>query len=144
MVFFLQIFLYFVNTGYEEQIYEIDYPLLSEMIDYYDSIQNSTFGFLKYKCTRRKQINKFFDKDIGRCNGNLVLIYSLENLRSRHDINKFVHNVEVQIKKLYNCSDDFEENKFLISVKRSNFWNRDKVFLFAISKNIELEAIQII
>lgn len=145
MVAMFQCFLYFLNRGYEEQIYEIDYPLLSELVDYYDTIKNSPFDFIKYRACRRKIINKFFDKEISRSKGNPVLIYSLENLRTYHDINKFVHNTEIQIKTVYNCTDyNFEENKFFISVKRSNFWNKNDIFLFVICNNKELEAIQII
>ncbi|WP_191013909.1 hypothetical protein [Treponema zioleckii] len=132
------------NKGYKEQRYEIDYPLLSELIHYYDKVDDNVFNLIKYQFCRRKIINSFFEREDSRIKENYALIYSLENIKTYHDAKRFVFNSEVEISRAYTCTNDFTKNRFFIIVRRNNFLNKTSVFLTANCNGVELEPIQII
>ena len=146
LILFVMYFCIFplLNREYEEQRYEIDYSLLSESIEYYAKIDDSILNLIKYQFCRRKIINSFFDRENSRIKENYALIYSLENIKSHHDVKRFLFNSRVEIFRAYDCTNDFEKNRFFIIVRRNNFLNKISVFLTANCNGVELEPIPII
>ena len=136
------------NREYEEQRYEIDYSLLSELIHYYDKVDDNILNLIKYQFYRRKIINSFFAREGSRIKENYALIYGLENVKTYFDVRRFVNNSKRQIVQivsmLYGCNQNMKDATFFIIVRRNNFLNKLSIFLTATCNGVELEPIQII
>ena len=145
-VLFCFVFIHLMNKDYDEHRYEIDYPVLSTAIDFYDHIASSFFNTIQYQCSREKQINSFFDKEESTDNGNYAFIENLNCIQTRHDIKKFVHNSELQICRIYSEIDNFSYDKvhFFITVRKYKFLKRNKVFLSVECNGVSLEPLIII
>ena len=151
LILFMALFLIVlksINNGYEEYEYEIDYSLLSNLIEYYDDISKSIYSFTKYQCKKTKVINSFFLQENSRAKENYALIYSLKDISTFHSMKKFVHNSKVQIAKAYMimAKSDYSHNdaRYFIILRRDNFWKKSKVFLFMDCYGTILEPIEII
>lgn len=141
-------FFFYMNRGCEEQQYEIDYAILSELFDYYDSIDDNWFNMLQYQCCKKKIINSFFDKEESRDKENYALIYSLNNIKSYRDVRRFVDSIGLKLMWLLSIHDDEQYTKdmdrFFITVKRSNLTQRSEVFLYVDCNGKKSESVQLI
>lgn len=141
-------FLSILSRDYEETQYEIDYILLSKIIDFYDEIDSVVFTQEVSKNIKIKVINSFANNEIMKRDGNRMLINNLKNIKAYNEIKKFVHNSELQIARIYPIIDNntysFDDVHFFISIKKDKLWGKNRVFLFAKCNDIELKPIMII
>lgn len=130
----------FLCKKYSEQRYEVDANLLIGLCDYYSEIYENPLRFIEYKFFRKKIINSFFEMNSDRLKENYALLYSLENIKTYKDVERFWTGVGLTISDVLKvrCYDlDESEIKFIIIVRRYPFLKNDKVFILLKTPVIE-------